>query len=659
MTDQETVPRRGAEGPAATRFTFAEELLILTVDAGSREPVHLKERTLHFALAGAVLMDLALQNRIDTDPDALFLIDPTPLENNLLDPVLREIADEPNALSTEDWMTRIARRGEQLRSLTMDRLVAADILQADDGGDFALARWVTHSGRYPRGRMQGAGEQEIQTRMMAALLRDDIPSPRDSVIISLAHACGVFRSILDASEYDDVKDRIEAISRMELVLQAVTKVISNMTLAESLAMRRVIGERGGGWPTASGRLPVLGHVPKLVGNLGSFFTEQYLEHGPVFELNAFGNAFVVIAGTDANQFVNRNGRVHLRTHEHWREFTHAVGAAKLLVGLTGEDHKRLRRTKRKGYSRNFILDRLPQAFEVMERELAALPTDRPVSVVPFMRRVMTEQITVLTTGTSSRDHLDDIAALNGAMTLLYVDPRLKFVMRTPRMKRVRRRLELLIEQVLAKHESAGEASRDLIDDLVHLHRSAPEFMPETDLIIAALGPFMVGPRHRGDGRLLRALRVVEAPWPHRRSTGGSGRTVGAGVPHPRTVRPDDGYQRRHPRESAHVSVGARVAARGYQSIRFRRLPYSRGYALAHRHLRSAQSTRVLSRPEALRHRPLLACTSRAPPARRIYTFRRWPPQLPGTRVRRVSDGSRSRDAGASVGPRAGPAPTIA
>ena len=492
VTDRGMDAGAAGEATMAQPFTFAEELLILTVDAVHREPIHLPERTLHYALTGAVLMDLALHNRIDTDRDRLFLIDSTPVGNSLLDPVLKDIADEPNVLSTEDWMARIARRADGLRTLAMARLVDAGIMQADDGGEFSLARWVMHSRRYPAGRLQGAGQQEIQSRMMGVLLRDDIPSPRDSVIISLAHACGVFRNILEATEYAQVEDRIEAISKVEIVLQAVTNVVRNVTLAESFAMKRVIGERGGGWPTASGKLPVLGHLFKLIGDLSSFCTEQYLEHGPVFEVSALGNVFVVIAGPEANQFVNRNGRVHLRTHEQWRTFTHAVGAEKLLVGLTGEDHKLLRSTNRQGYSRSFFLDRLPRAVEVMERELAALPVDRAVSVVPFMQRVMTEQITVLTTGTSSREHLQDIVAMNGAMTLLYADPRLKFLMRTRRMKRVRRRLELLVEQVLQAHESAGEGSRDLIDDLVHLHRSSPEFMPETDLLIAVLGPFMVG-----------------------------------------------------------------------------------------------------------------------------------------------------------------------
>ena len=44
------------------------------------------------ALAGSVLMDLALDNRIDTDLETLTLVDATPTGDELLDPALEEIA---------------------------------------------------------------------------------------------------------------------------------------------------------------------------------------------------------------------------------------------------------------------------------------------------------------------------------------------------------------------------------------------------------------------------------------------------------------------------------------------------------------------------------------------------------------------------------------
>ena len=472
---------------------FAEELIVLTAGAEKQAPIHIPPSTLDHALAGAVLLDLALENRIDTDTEALHVIDPTPVGDNLLDPVLADIIQEVATQPTETWLARIAKRGDDLQALALERLLAAGILEADDGGVFSLSRWVVHSRSYPAGSR--GMEQEIRSRMAGVLLSDDIPSPRDSIIISLAHACGVLRRMFTHSEYEEVKARIELISGLEMVARSVTGAIRNVSLAESSMLARVIRERGGGWPVASGRLPVVGHLFKLTGDLSTFCTEQYLRHGPLFEVCVPGRRLVVMAGQEANIFMNQQGRDHFRNHEQWRGFNHSVGAQGTLIGYDGENHRLLRRTARHGYSRAFILNRMPEVVAIVEQELAASPFDRPLGVVHLMQRVMTEQLARLVAGFSAREQLDDLVRFVDAMHLVFVSRQYpKFVLRLPRMKRTRRRLEALIEQVLVEHESRGddERSRDQIDDLIELHRSAPDFMPETDMFINAMGPFMVG-----------------------------------------------------------------------------------------------------------------------------------------------------------------------
>ena len=71
---------------------FAEEitLLLLHDDDGSFARVPSWSRD--YAIAGSVLMDLAMENRIDTDLENLILLDDTPVGDSLLDPTLAEIA---------------------------------------------------------------------------------------------------------------------------------------------------------------------------------------------------------------------------------------------------------------------------------------------------------------------------------------------------------------------------------------------------------------------------------------------------------------------------------------------------------------------------------------------------------------------------------------
>ena len=67
---------------------FAEEItLLLLNDDGTF--VHVPSWSLNYALAGGVLMDLALENRIDTDLEKLVLVDSTPIGDSLWTPLWR------------------------------------------------------------------------------------------------------------------------------------------------------------------------------------------------------------------------------------------------------------------------------------------------------------------------------------------------------------------------------------------------------------------------------------------------------------------------------------------------------------------------------------------------------------------------------------------
>ena len=73
------------------QLTFAEEILLLALDDETGKIGHLGPQGLHYPLAGAVLMDLALRLKIDADLDKLVVVDPTPTGEALLDGPLAEI----------------------------------------------------------------------------------------------------------------------------------------------------------------------------------------------------------------------------------------------------------------------------------------------------------------------------------------------------------------------------------------------------------------------------------------------------------------------------------------------------------------------------------------------------------------------------------------
>ena len=128
---------------------FADELLLLLIDDKRGDLLPVPEWSLSCALAGAVLMDLALENRIDTDPERLVLLDPTPLDDDLLDPALAEIAGSDASRPARFWVARFAEQGDAIRDKTLARLTARGILEVEEGGGVSFLPSVSRTRRYP------------------------------------------------------------------------------------------------------------------------------------------------------------------------------------------------------------------------------------------------------------------------------------------------------------------------------------------------------------------------------------------------------------------------------------------------------------------------------------------------------------------------------
>ena len=203
---------------------LSEEIILLLLHDEDGTFAPMPGLTLNYALAGGVLMDLAMENRIDTDTQNLMLIDPTPTGDSLLDATLADIQQvEERSLSF--WVERTAHSGEVLKEEVLSRLVSAGIIEQRD----ERFLWVFRSRRYPV--TQGEVEREVKLRIMGVLFSDDIPDPRDVMIIALADACGIFNRLLARNELDRASERIDQVRKLDLIAQAMSQAITDIELS--------------------------------------------------------------------------------------------------------------------------------------------------------------------------------------------------------------------------------------------------------------------------------------------------------------------------------------------------------------------------------------------------------------------------------------------
>ena len=209
---------------------FVEEIILLLLRDEDGRFVRIPSWSFDYAIAGGVLMDLAMEDRIDTDLETLILVDDTPLGDNLLDPTLADIAGGERR-DARYWVERTAERAHSIREEALSRLEERGILEREDD----LFLWVFRSRRYPV--VDGKAEREVKLRIMAVLFSDEIPDPRDIVIICLADACGIFNQLLSRQELSRASERIEQVRKLDLIGQAMTQAIRDIEVSVAASVQ--------------------------------------------------------------------------------------------------------------------------------------------------------------------------------------------------------------------------------------------------------------------------------------------------------------------------------------------------------------------------------------------------------------------------------------
>ncbi|RTL84074.1 MAG: MFS transporter [Hyphomicrobiales bacterium] len=219
---------------SSTQISLIEEFLLLTLEDSGGEFDSVPEIYLNCGIAGAALMDLALRGRIDADLGGVFAVDATPTGDASLDLALAEIVAEQRRLGAQEWITRLSRHAPAMRKAALSALCARGILRQSHHAFL----WVLKERRYPV--VEGQERPEAKKRILALLYNDDIPSPADVALTSLADASFVFERILTPKELERVKPRIRQIARMDLIGGEIARTAHEVNLETRAAERRTV-----------------------------------------------------------------------------------------------------------------------------------------------------------------------------------------------------------------------------------------------------------------------------------------------------------------------------------------------------------------------------------------------------------------------------------
>ena len=513
------------EGTATQALTLPEELILMLLNEENGYFHQVPGWHLNCAVIGAVLAELSLLSRIDTDLESLFVVDDSPTGDPALDPILEQIAKEPGQHNAVYWIERLALRAETVIDMTLDRLVDEKILEYHDGEFWTLARTAWRPDPYGRPQEATVG-QFIKTRIGNLILTDSIPNPRDVIIICLVNTCDVFRFMFKLD--DEAEKRIEFICRMDLIGRSIAEAVLHNATAPMLRRSRLTKR------IPAVKLRELLRSPHVrQGNLPALFAELTKRHGPVFEIRPpFAKPMLFLAGPEINHWANRHGRMYLRARDYFSDFEKVYGAAGVLPSLDGADHFRLRKAMAPAYSRRRLESQADDLFRFIRGFMADWKVGDVYPARDMCRRMINAQISPLSVSVESQDLFDDLMAFKERALTVHVARLLpEFALKTPRMKRQLKAVDTLLGRVQSVHTPAQRAGcpRHLADDLLSLNASDPQLLPESNLRFV-LSAALIASVYLGDAFSFSVYAMASQPEFYARIRGEADALFGKGDP---------------------------------------------------------------------------------------------------------------------------------
>jgi hypothetical protein len=195
-----------------------------------------------YAIAGAVIMELALRERIDLAGEKVVVKNKEKTGDNVIDRYFELILKSEKEKKVKSWVQLLGRKASKIKHETIDKLVDDRILTKEEN----KILWVFTYNKYPA--QNSRPENLLRSRLYDIIVHSHRPELKEIMLLNLIQSCNlqkeVFgkeqaktfkRKIKTINEYDDlagavnksVKEICEAINAMLVIMVAATVVTTS------------------------------------------------------------------------------------------------------------------------------------------------------------------------------------------------------------------------------------------------------------------------------------------------------------------------------------------------------------------------------------------------------------------------------------------------
>jgi len=189
---------------------------------------------LHYGFAGAMLLELAIRDKIEVNGEQIRLKEDTTEKEVALNKAL-EVLDVDDDMSAKECVRRLAKKASDFKNDTLDRLIFKGVLEKKE--DKIL--WIIPNNKYPTQNV--IPENKVRQRLNDIVLHGKTPEADDVMLLSLINVANLTKEAFrDTKDTKAIKKRIEELTSDMKLSQVINSSIREIQAAIMIAITTAV-----------------------------------------------------------------------------------------------------------------------------------------------------------------------------------------------------------------------------------------------------------------------------------------------------------------------------------------------------------------------------------------------------------------------------------
>lgn len=177
---------------------------------------------LAFSMAGAIIFELVLHNKIDLGKKKVHLRENMNIGDKVLDPFLEMIRSSKKERSLEHWIEAFSNKISDTKKETIKKLILFGIIKKKE----EKFLWIFNADKYPA--RNAAPENELKEKLRHIIECHEEAEVREILLLSLVDACKLSTEVFGRKLSKEEKSNIEAMIKKTDLGATINKTLKDV-----------------------------------------------------------------------------------------------------------------------------------------------------------------------------------------------------------------------------------------------------------------------------------------------------------------------------------------------------------------------------------------------------------------------------------------------